>query len=239
MPPQRSSVIELGGSTQRGNPFTPVRELELAPVLKSLALKLPGASSGVVLAPEFRGARGVVDLLAVTRVEDGFIARLDRDASFVTSEADAAALSRLHPRTTRTAAFVAETLGSSERQTRARLQTLVRNGAATRYGNGYRRAPWLTPVGRAYALEAKVADWRKGLSQALRYATWADAAAVVLLDRPRDLADVRLRFKAWRIGLAVGDTWLERPVIGRPDPGRRLAMSEQLASDLAQQRPAD
>lgn len=227
------AVIELGESAQRGQRFSPIRERELDPALRSLALRLPGADQGLVLAPEFRGARGVVDLLAVTRVGGSFAARIASGIPFVTSEADSALLARLSPRLTRTPEPLGNTLGTSQRQTVSRLRALARTGAAQHIGGGYRRVDGLDPIGRAYALEAKVDDWRKGLSQAFRYASWADAVGVVLLERPSDIQAVKSQFRAMRIGLAIGDSWLVRPVIGRPDPGRRLALSEQLASTIA------
>lgn len=226
------TVTELSESAQRGRRFAPVRERDLEPSLRSIALRLPGAAEGLVLAPEFRGARGVVDLLAVTRVADKFIERTELGAPYITSEADSAVLARLSPRLTRTAANVARAVGMTDRQALTRLRALCRVGAAEQVGNGYRRRHGFDPIGRSYALEAKVDDWRKGLSQAMRYASWADAAGVVLLVEPPNLTAVRARFRALRIGLAIGDSWIVRPVIGRPDPGRRLALSEQLSSDI-------
>jgi hypothetical protein len=229
-----SSVTELNESTQRGRRFTPVQERDLDPALRALALRLPGADEGLVLAPEFRGARGVVDLLAVTRVGSRFVERTQIGAPFVTSEANSAVLARLSPRATRSPRHVATAVGMSERQALTRLRALVRTGAAEQVGNGYRRRPGFDPIGRSYALEAKVDDWKKGLSQALRYASWADAAGVVLLVAPQNLAAVKARYRALRIGLAIGDSWVVRPVIGRPDPGRRMALSEQLSLDIGE-----
>lgn len=174
-----------------------------------------------------------MDLLAVTRVGDRFAERIAEGIPFVTSEADSALLARLSPRATRTSEHLAGALGTTGRQARSRLQALSRAGAAQQFGGGYRRRDGLEPIGRAYALEAKVGDWRRGLSQAFRYASWADAVGVVLLERPADLQAVKSQFKAMRIGLAIGDSWFVRPLIGHPDPGRRLALSEQLASDIA------
>lgn len=226
------SITELSESAQRGRRFAPIRERALEPALRSIALRLPGAAEGLVLAPEFRGARGVVDLLAVTRAGSKFIDRTNLGAPYITSEADSAVLARLSPRVTRSPGNLARAVGMTDRQTLTRLRALAREGAAEQVGNGYRRLPGFDPIGRAYALEAKVDDWRKGLSQAMRYASWADAAGVVLLVEPPNLAAVRARFRALRIGLAIGDSWIVRPVIGRPDPGRRMALSEQLSSDI-------
>jgi hypothetical protein len=186
------------------------------------------------LAPEFRGARGVVDLLAVTRVGDKFTERTRIGAPFVTSEANSAVLARLSPRVTRSPRYIARAVGMTERQTLTRLRVLARTGAAAQVGSGFRRRVGFDPIGRSYALEAKVDDWKKGLSQALRYASWADAAGVVLLVAPQNLTSVKARFRALKIGLAIGDSWIVRPVIGRPDPGRRMALSEQLSLDIGE-----
>ena len=112
------------------------------------------------------------------------------------------------------------------------MNALIRSGAVLREGKSYRRREGFAPAGRAYALEAKVSDWRRGLAQALRYSTWADASAVVLLREPNDLSSVAERFGDLRVGLAVGRRWIIRPRLQRPMPGRRLALAERLAERL-------
>ena len=226
-------VAELRLPPRAGRPFEPVRERQLDSALRSLARTLPGADGGIVLSPEFVGPRGVVDLLAVTRLGDSLERRLAVGPPFLTSEADCSVVMATLVAATRTSSHIARKLGISERQAERRLRDLTARGFIHRVGAGFRRHPSLVATGRAYALEAKVRDWRRGLEQALRYASWSDAAGVVLLLAPTSPAPVLSIFRSFGIGLAVGDTWLVRPRIGHPDPGRRLLLAESLASGMA------
>lgn len=117
----------------------------------------------------------------------------------------------------------------SDEQVVRRLRPLAAVGYVESRGSGFRRVRGLEPIGRAYALEAKVSDWQQGVGQALRYSTWCDAAAVVVLRPPRDLSDAKERTFKLGLGLATGGRWVVRPRIGRPHAGLRLAMSEQFA----------
>lgn len=226
------TMIELSDAEPSSTRFAPVLEQELLPALRHLAHRLPGATASLVLAPEFRGARGVVDLLAVTGALRGLAERAGAGPPFYTSESASSALALLSERQTRSAAQVARRLGVSDERVEVRMNALIRSGAVLRDGRGYRRRGGLAPAGRAYALEAKVNDWRRGLAQALRYSTWADASAVVLLREPVEMAAVAERFSDLRVGLAVGSRWVIRPRLQRPMPGRRLALAERLAERL-------
>jgi hypothetical protein len=123
-------------------------------------------------------------------------------------------------------------------QAERRLRSMVSDGYLKRVGTGFVRHPEIVPIGKAYALEAKVNDWQKGLSQAVRYSSWCDAAAVILLNPPRDLTEVTIRFKGLGIGLGVQSRWVIRPRIGRPQAGLRLAVSEQLGRSISSQKPS-
>ena len=102
----------------------------------------------------------------------------------------------------------------------------------------YRRHPDLEPIGHTYAFEAKVADWGKGLTQALRYLAWADSASIVLLDPPKTLTRVTYQCRSLGVGLAVEDTWKVRPRLGRPNQALRLAASESWFQAFAPHNPS-
>lgn len=228
--PTSHALHEVEANTRPGRRFPPTTERLLDEDLKTLATHLPSASHGVAITREFPGGRGVADVVAVTRWEEQLRTRLETRLPFLRNETDCAVVSALSARQTRTSASLGKRLGMSEEQVIRRVRALAVSGHVEVHGTGYRRSRGLEPIGRTYALEAKVSDWQQGIRQALRYSTWCDAAAVVLLKPPRDVDEVRARCSAFDLGLAFGDTWVTRPRLGRPNAGLRLAMSEQWAN---------
>lgn len=227
--PDWTAPRELSASPRPGRRFEPTEERMLDDDLLTLATHLPGASGGLAVVREFPGARGVADVVAITRWHEQLDARLSLGLPFLSNETDCMVVAALSPNQTRTVGRLAPRLGMSDIQVARRLRAMEVSGHVEAHGSGFRRARGLEPIGRAYALEAKVSDWQKGIGQALRYSSWCDAAAVVLLRPPRDLSKVKARCSHLGLGLAVGDLWAVRPRLGRPHGGLRLAMSEQFA----------
>jgi hypothetical protein len=61
------------------------------------------------------------------------------------------------------------------------LGVAVDHGAVVRDGRRFSEADaWETPVREAVAVELKLRDWQKGLSQTIRYRQWADASWLIL-----------------------------------------------------------
>lgn len=220
---------EVFADSRPGRRFEPTVERLLDEDLVTLAMRLPGASEGLAITREFPGGRGVADIVAVTRWQDDLRRRITLPIPFLRNETDCAVVSALAPNQTRSIHSIGKRLGMSEEQVARRVRSLVETGHVEAHGSGFRRTQGLGPIGRSYALEAKVNDWQKGISQALRYSMWCDAAAVVLLRTPRDLGEVKLRCSTLGLGLGVGGRWVVRPRIGRPHAGLRLSMSEQWA----------
>ncbi len=227
-------ALELSADPRPGRRFEPTVEKSLDGDLLTLAMNLPSASRGVTITREFPGGRGVADIVAVTRWQDGLRKRLSMPQPFLRNETDCAVVAALSANQTRSARSVGKRLGMSDEQVVRRARRLAASGHVEACGSGFRRAPGLEPIGRSYALEAKVSDWQKGISQALRYSTWCDAAAVVLLRPPRDLGELRARCSAFGVGLGVDGRWVVRPRIGRPNEGLRLALSEHWARLMAE-----
>lgn len=227
---------ELLGHTRPGRRFEPTKERLLDDDLVTLATQLPRAAEGLALVREFSGGRGVADAVAVTGWQEPMRQRMALQLPLLGNETDCSVLAALSPNQTRTVTSISKRLGMSDEQVVRRLRPLAAAGYVESRGSGFRRVQGLEPIGRAYALEAKVSDWKQGVGQALRYSTWCDAAAVVLLKPPRDLSDVKKRSSKLGLGLAAGGQWVVRPRLGRPHVGLRLAMSEQFAQLIVESK---
>ncbi|GAB3245327.1 MarR family transcriptional regulator [Arthrobacter pigmenti] len=227
--PSPHATRELSAESRPGRRFEPTVERTLDNDLITLATHLPGAGEGLAIAREFHGGRGVADMVGLTRWRDGLQRRMATPVPFLRNETDCAVVAALSPKKTLTVASLSKRLGMSDEQVTRRVRSLVATGHVEHHGSGFRRALGLEPIGRAYALEAKVSDWRQGISQAMRYSTWCDAAALVLLKPPRALGEVEATCSSLGLGLAVGDRWIARPRLVRPHVGLRLAASEQWA----------
>lgn len=230
--PASHATREVFVESRPGRRFEPTVERMLDQDLITLAMHLPG--EGVAVAREFPGGRGVADVVALTRWHDDLQRRIATKIPFLRNETDCAVVAALSPKKTLTVASLSKRLGMSGEQVTRRLRSLVATGHVEHHGSGFRRARGLEPIGRTYAFEAKVSDWRQGISQAMRYSTWCDAAAFVLLRPPRALGEVEATCSSLGLGLAVGDRWIARPRLGRPHAGLRLAASEQWAQLLAE-----
>jgi hypothetical protein len=228
---------KLLGHTRPGRRFEPTEERLLDDDLVTLATRLPRAAEGLALVHEFPGGRGVADLVAVTGWQDAARHRIALQLPFLDNETDCSVVAALSPNQTRTVVSIGRQLGMADDQVMRRLRSLTATGYVEPKGSGFRRVPGLEPIGRAYALEAKVSNWQQGVGQALRYSTWCDAAAVVLLKPPRDLSEAKERTSKLGLGLAAGGRWVVRPRIGRPHAGLRLAMSEQFARLIVESEP--
>lgn len=215
-----------------GRRFEPTAERALEPTVRQLASRLPGSSSGVLATAQFAGPSGIADLVAVTRAQELLAARLRLGAPSLSRFADTSVVAAVAVRRTTRAPYVAKALGISEAQAARRLRQLSDAGFLSQNGSGYRRHPVFVPIGRMYAFEAKVSDWRQAIAQALRYARWADAAGIVLLKPPKDVESLKAYARALRIGVAVENRWLVRPVLQRVSPGLRLLSSEIFVAAL-------
>jgi len=229
----RPEVAEFEASGGRGQRFEPTVERELDADLRTLASGLPGASEGLLGVVEFQGPRGVPDLLVMTRGFAGLKRRLENGAPFIENLADCSVVAALNVKRPMTSSCVAALTGMTLEQVDRRLRTLTHAGMVIAQGPGYCRRADLEPIGRLYAFEAKVSDWRRGLDQALRYSAWCEASSLVLLRAPADLDGLVDRCDHLNIGLAIRDEWVRRPRLGQPQRALRLAASERLASQVS------
>jgi DNA-binding Lrp family transcriptional regulator len=219
--------------TRAGQRFEPIAERGLDRALRQLAVRLPGANSGVHVVPEFVGPNGVADLVALTGDEAGLQSRIQSEIPYLHSVTDAVVAEAFSINRTVTVARAAIKIGMSEKQVGTIARRLVRTGVLKPVGSGFRRDPRIHAYGRMYALEAKVSDWPKALTQAMRYATWTDAVGVVLLRTPRDLARAKSRASSLNVGLAIEDRWVVRPKIKVGRSPLRLLGAERFAASIA------
>lgn len=225
------SVEVATGRPARGRLFQPIAETQLQPALRHLAHKLPGAARGLLLVPELVGPYGVVDLLAVTYIGDRVVRRWGSGVPPILSEIDAQVLAAANHRP-KSLERLAQSTRRSQAALRRRLRDLVALGAMRVTEQGYTRAEAIQPIGRFWALEAKVDDWRRGLGQATQYGLWADASAVILGRLSTDASYLIGEAQRLNIGLAVESKWLVRPRIQKHAEFRRLWASEHVFAAL-------
>lgn len=226
-------IREQGSLRERpGRRFTPGAERELEPVLRGLAARLPGAGRGVSVIAEMPGPAGIPDLVAVP-LTTSLAQRLNHRTSPLLSWPDVRIVAAASVNRPLSSAVVARRIGIQEQAVLRHVPRLVHLGALTKTETGCLLRPAaMEPVGTLYALEAKVDDWSAGLDQALRYSSWADASAVVVLRLPRDHSRAVALAKDLQLGLALGSRWLVRPTVRRLEFARRLWASEHVVAAL-------
>lgn len=221
-------------SRRSGSPlFAPTSEERLYPRLADIARLLPGASHSCHLFPQFEGPWGVPDLVALVGGQSTIQRRQDLLIPPVLSEHDCIVLAAMYVWTS--PEEVAKATGLRPDAIRRRISRLSRLGAILRARNGRIRAVRdLRPVGRIWALEAKIDDWRGGLAQAHRYRMWADGAILMLATAPTKRDELIQRASSFKIGVWAGNGWLARPRIATSsNRARRLWASEHVIKALS------
>ena len=170
---------------------------------------------------ELKGPFGVADLVVVAGNHEAFRARLHTGVPPLLNQIDALIAATLSSKRGSTPGGLATALNVALPVVERRLAGLHRVGAAERTSDLWYGHDALRPVGRLYAFEAKVDDWRQGLIQALRYQLWTDSATLVLRRLPASPQVVLEAVCRRGLGLAVGSTWLVRP----RGPRRRRVLS--------------
>jgi hypothetical protein len=219
---------------RHGRRFEPTHELELWPDALSACRALPTAHKGSTVVAEMTGPIGIPDLTALVGPDELLAARLASPIRPLLHEVDAAVVGVAHPRLARTPQQFAAALGWPEETVRRRLVQLTRSGALLVVDrNRFRRDPVLQPLGRLYAVEAKVRDWRRALQQARSYSTWADSYVLVMGALSQGpLEQLTAEVAADRAGLVVDGRWVRRPTVHKLSPGRRLWAAEHLVAAL-------
>ena len=219
-----------------GRRFEPVQELALEQNALEAALAIPGAHRGLLVLREPTGPFGVPDLLAVVGPPGRLAERRALTVPPLLNQVDAGVVAAAAPSARRTVETIARRVGWPLDTVQRRLPELLRTGALARAGReSYVRPAALRPVGRLYAIETKVRDWKRAVRQARTYSTWCDSYVIVMasvgvgsLDQAID--EVRMDGG----GLMLAGDWLLRPRLGARSPAQRLWGSEHLfAATLA------
>ena len=228
-PPVLPSLRSRGGRR-----FEAIHELELEPDAVEAAASLPGAHRGVVVVREMAGPFGVPDLVAVVGSPAGLEQRLALPVPPLLNQIDAGVVAASAPRAPRSAETLARRVGFPLHSVQRRLPELTRVGALMRTGpTGYVRPQALQSVGRLYAIETKVKDWRRALRQARTYGLWCDSYILVMASLGSGslttVVDAVVRDGA---GLVVAGQWVKRPRLGERSPAQRLWGSEHLVAAM-------
>jgi hypothetical protein len=224
------TAIQNTSSPKAGRRFEPTHEVALHPDALAACASLPGAHRGVLVVREMTGPIGIPDLTALVGDPSKLQERLGLDVPPVLNRLDAAIVATTPVNVPRSAEALAKSLDWPIGTITRRIPGLVRNGALIQADrNRYVRPEQLQPLGRLYAIEAKVRDRRAAISQARTYGAWADGYVLImgsLSQRPLQLLTEDV--DADRGGLMVNGEWLRRPRIIRHDHIRRLWSSEHL-----------
>lgn len=205
-----------------------MHELDLSPDVLQAARTLPGAHRGVRVLLETAGPFGVPDLLAVVGPLTLLDERLALNIPPLLNQVDAGVVAAAAVAVPRTASTLARRLGWSLDTVTRRLPRLLRTGALLKVGpETYVRPQFLRPIGRLYAVEAKVRDWRRAVRQARTYSVWCDSYVIVMPALGSvSLPGVIEAVSSDRGGLMIDGKWVLRPRISQRSTAQRLWGSE-------------
>jgi hypothetical protein len=217
-----------------GRRFAPTHELALVEPALAACRQLPGAAGHLLVLQEMTGPIGIPDLTALVGDESLIGSRLTLRVPPLLHQVDAAVAAVAHPSRARSAGTLARMLNWPEDTVSRRLSALLKVGALTEVkSNRFVRPGELQPLGRLYAVEAKVANWSQALRQARSYSVWADAYVIVLGSlSQRSAVQLHQEVTMDRGGLIVAGRWVRRPAVRKLSRARRLWAAEHLVAAL-------
>jgi hypothetical protein len=217
-----------------GRRFEPVHELELEPDALSAARSLPGAHRGLVVLREMTGPYGVPDLVAVVGSPSLMRQRRRLPVPPLLNQVDAGVVAAAAPRAGRRVETLARRVGWPVESVRRRLPGLVKTGALVPIAReSFVRPAALQPVGRLYAIETKVKDWRRALRQARTYNLWCDSYVLVMPSLSSgSLLTLLAEVSQDGAGLIIDGAWVQRPLLGKSSAAQKLWGSEHLFAAL-------
>lgn len=236
----RSVSAQVTSRPRAGRRFEPTHELALLDDAINACAGLPGAHRGVSVIAEMSGPFGIPDMTALVGPTETLHARMTLSIPPILNEIDAGIIGVAHDKQGRSSTLLAQKLGWPVDTIARRIPGLVRSGALieTRQDR-YVRPAQLQALGRVYAVEAKVRDWRRALRQVRTYSAWADSYVLVMGSLPfTALEQLKPAVLGDGGGLLVDGRWQARPRLHTHPPGRRLWASEHYLVAAMSQLPA-
>ncbi len=220
-----------------GRLFEPDSERSLMELARRVIADLDGAEEGALALKEMHAPVGVPDLTVVVGNSAPRRSRLRLSVPPLLNEIDAGIVAAASKTVPRTSSRLASSLGWPVTTVERRMPRLLRNRALREIkpGRFVRRAA-LEPIGTVFAIELKIGDWRRALTQGRTYRTWADAYLLII----NHVSEASLPYLAEAVrrdrgGLVVSGKWIMKPRRSGQSPARRLWASEHVIA--ASRRP--
>lgn len=226
------TAVQHTSAPRAGRRFEPTHELALHDDALAACSSLPGSHRGVFVVREMTGPIGIPDLTALVADRSLLQDRLALGVQPVLNQLDAAIVAKATVKVPRSSHALAKALGWPTETIVRRVPGLVRGGALIAVQpDQYVRPAALRPLGRLYAVEAKVKDRTAAIQQARTYSAWADSYVLIMgALAPRPLQLLLVEVEADRGGLVVDGQWLRRPVMRSLDPARRFWSAEHFVA---------
>ena len=218
-----------------GKRFEPVEERALA----ADALKAANALANgrrVMIVEELAGPIGVPDFVAVVFAGgDAFERRIRLEVPPLLNEIDAGVVAVVSSIRGTSSMKIAERLGWPLASVERRIRSLLRTGALSLVARDrYVKPPDLVPVGRLYAIETKMRNWRRAVQQGRLYRLWTDNYVVVMPPLSNgSLEDLSRTVTEDQAGLMIAGRWAARPRRRDAPPARRMWGSEHVVAAIA------
>ena len=232
--PVTLTAVQTTSTPRAGRRFLPVGESELIPDALAACERLPGSERGMVVVREMTGPIGIPDLTALVGPRRALDARLAHPAPPILNRIDASIVASTHLGALRSSAAISRALGWPLDLIERRLPELVLSGALLEpRPRRYLRAGPIRPLGRIFAVEAKVKDASAAIAQIRAYGSWADGCVLVMgRVGENSLGRLLAAVDEDRSGLVVAGRPVRRPRIIQHDFSRRLWAAEHFVAAL-------
>ena len=226
------TTVQYTSAPRAGRRFEPTHERHLYDQAIAACDALPGRQRGVLGIREMTGPVGIPDITALVADLSRLRLRLASEIRPILSQLDAAIVAGAAVNRPRSPTTLARGLGWPTETITRRLPYLIQARALIpAHENSYLRHPALGPIGRLYAIEAKVSNRHAAIQQVRAYSAWADGYVLVmgpLGQRPLELLLEDVDTDGG--GLIVDGRWLRRPVMKVHSVARRFWAAEHFVA---------